>query len=492
MTDTQGVLGKIGSFIKEVTSEFRSLDRSDLSHDASQPSKLAPGACLHFANEADLETRADFSGARDLPSRLRESARRNMDRQDDLRVSARSVRRSLIARNATDSSQVAGMVRFLIAAAWIAIGIYFYQAHTNAQINDAASLASGMPIADARTLSSVFLTLGGTAGFASIALLLFIFVRSQSLKNEVRSRSENFGMRIAHLLKDYDARLKQHRDALADKARSDDSVVTEVSEAHMTAQEAMLLFEDVGFLADARSAENSDQMRSAIRSYRGYLGSLGGGGGGGAGGAWFEGLIMGTMFGLLLGGGIGFSLLTEITGLSAEDMFDKLDMDMMQGFQQYPSLLLSVLGGGTLFLLAGTISGPISTAVFGVDRDDRLRESLNEIRGVVTGEEAPRAADIARRVDDLSEIFRVRLMNRPNSASISATAPGGRKLADQELDDVPQWRRPKEGPRFVESNFSAMPDRWRTDAFAQYSAKKNRGEPGSKRGFLSFKKSLND
>ena len=438
-----------------------------------------------------------YGQGRDLPTMLQSSARRNTDRINELSDLAAGVRNKLIARADADTSQVAGMLRFFIAAAWIAIGVFYHQARTSALINDAPITSSGMAVEDARTISMTFFTLGGAGALAAIALLLFVAARATSLKGALQSTSQNFGLRIARMLKEYDARLKGHRDALSDKARTDDSVVTEVSEAHVTAQEAMLLYEDITFLTDARSAETDDQMRGAVRSYRHYLATSGGVTGSGAvSAAWAEGLMLGAMIGVLLGGGLGFPLLLDATGYTPVQVLEKLNIELISGFEQYPGLLFAIIGGAVAFLMAGMLAGALSNLAFAPDRQDRLRESLNEIRGAVTGENAPRAADITQRVEDLSEIFRVRLMGRQIGQSLSedapVTAPGGRALSTSETDEIPHWRRPKEGARFVETAFEAAPKSWRTDAYAQYAAKNSSRAPGAKRSLLGLKKDRED
>ncbi|MEL7491449.1 MAG: hypothetical protein AAGJ73_12090 [Pseudomonadota bacterium] len=437
-----------------------------------------------------------YGHGRDLPSMLQTSARRNSDRISELGNLANGVKRTLIARASADTSQVAGMLRLFIAAAWIAVAIYFHQARTSALIDGAGVTKSGMSVADASTIASTFFTLGGAGGLAAIALLMLVIARAISLKADIQSKSQNFGLRVAQMLKDYDARLKDHRDALADKARSDDSVAAEVSEAHVTAQEAMLLYEDVSFLADARAADSDEQMRGAVDTYRDYLSGSGGGAAGAVSAAWTEGLGLGALIGALAGGGFGFSLLLNVSGYSAAEVLERLDFEIISGFEQYPGLLFAIVGGATAFLLAGVLAGALSNLAFAPDRRDRLRESLNEIRGAVTGENAPRAADIARRVEDLSEIFRVRLMGRPIGQALSgdapATAPGGRAVSASQTDDVPHWRRPKEGARFVETAFEAAPRTWRTDAYAQYAAKNSGRAPEAKRSLLGFKKGPRD
>ena len=455
-------------------------------------SLLTPGAATQNPESSDEPQAVTlfpaesgrYGDGQNLPSLLKDSARRNTLRGDELASMAISLRRNLVDRAATDVTQIAAFIRFMVAAGWLVLGAYFFRTHTSAQIAGETTTPGGMPIADAIKVSNTFTQLGSVAIALALLVMIVVAFRNNSLKESIRSKSENFGLRVSQMLKEYDSRLRHYRDALGDQSRSNESVASEVSEAHVTAQEAMLLFEDIPFLVDARAAETSDQMRQAVNAYRGYLASSGPA----IMRSNLEDISLGVTFGWLIGAAMGSQFMLELLGASTVDVLGKLNLQLINGFEQYPTLLAILIGGTILFLVAGVFASSLSAMLFAGERYDRARDSLNEIRGAVTGEEAPRAADIAQRVEDLSEIFRVRLMGKSGGNAISATAPGGRRLAQSEEDEIPHWRRPKEGPRFVETGFQATPSSWRTDAYAQYAAKNSAPEPGAKRRLLGFKK----
>ncbi|MEL7488317.1 MAG: hypothetical protein AAGJ87_14005, partial [Pseudomonadota bacterium] len=83
-----------------------------------------------------------------------------------------------------------------------------------------------------------------------------------------------------------------------------------------------------------------------------------------------------------------------------------------------------------------------------------------------------------------------------DGASARAQAPRSPRAPQQATQDlggdIPRWRRPAEGPRFVETGFAAAPKSWRTDAYAMRATKISTGEPDAKQGFFPRGKQRSD
>jgi|GEM_PF-4499070 len=432
-----------------------------------------------------------YSG-RNLPHLLRESARETLGNVQKLREAASAVDQSRGSLRSLDTTETAGYLRLFVAVGWIFVGGLYYQAHITARAtdNDAVVTASGMPISDAMQISTVFLTLGTAAGLAAIALILANAVMTMRNKDALIKNSQEFGLNIAKMMEMYGKRLNDHRRELDSDKRRDESVLFEVSQAHISAQAAMTMFETLPFLRHISERSNAEEIENAIIAYHNFLRSSRSHAN--AGTVWIEGILMGGSFGILIGIMLGLQFAFKLAGIDTASALSSLNLGLINGFEQYPILLALILGGALLYIFLGIPSDSIAAMTRGKDRRDRVRESMDTALGQITQTGAPNAQQISERVEDLSAIFRVRLMGRQAAPGIAATAPGGRKLADAETDEIPPWRRPKEGPRFVDPTFDAAPKQWRTDAYAQFLAKKSNPSPDAKRSLLGFKKPPQD
>ena len=160
-------------------------------------------------------------------------------------------------------------------------------------------------------------------------------------------------------------------------------------------------------------------------------------------------------------------------------------------FAAFPVSALILLGLGVIYAAAGLI-----VDAFGGRADpsapDRstaalaMRAALSGDTSIDTPSEdqpsAPPPSVMAAKVDEARRLIDGEFGNdsadqwrAPIQSTIDGSAQDG---------EPPRWRRPAEGPRFVETGFSAAPKVWRTDAFAARDGKNHTGEPETKQRFF--------
>ncbi|MEM9706957.1 MAG: hypothetical protein AAF850_12880 [Pseudomonadota bacterium] len=396
-----------------------------------------------------------------LASVLRESAVRNANRSNELRDHGVEIRKGLSARDALDASRVGLSVRLLIVIGWAFFAFQFDRAAVNAKLADVDVTAGGIPVADADAISDLFIQVSGFGIVGVLLMSLLISFQNQQVTRMAQASAQAFGRSFAEMLKSLDTKLQAHRAALADSTQLNEAIATEVSDAHMTAQEAMLLFKEVDFLTGPRVQESEEQIQYALDDYARYLLFCRPVSDSELPKATRRGLTLGFFLGTFIGAFIGFIATVRRFGPPPDELLKQLEQDLGL-MSQYTEMTLLFVFSAVLYLFATVFFGGLAGPIFTGERRKQLRESLNEIRGAVIGAEAPRPADIAQRVEDLNAIFKVRLRGGDTAGRGKINA-GVRPVDTPSLasdDDEPAWRRKPEAPRFVDMAFSSSPKPW--------------------------------
>lgn len=439
-------------------------------------SKQVEGATLA---DDDATKNTAFIGKSSLTSShlyqlLDKSGKTVVDRRRDLQERGEVVYRSLVKRAGGDSTEFANAFRVWVGVFWLGIAAWLYVQTTNAKIAESAVTASGIPLSDAAVMMPIYALLGILAALAGLAIQAFGAARKSFSNDDLINTSENYGHWIATLLAKFDEDLSNHRRKLSDTSLSNDAVLREVSEAHITAEEAVILFNEVPFLV-----EDDEPHHSGLGDYRKYLNDCGlVVSSADTKSSTLAGFIIGAIWGIVVGGIVGGFVITEVLGIDPDRIISKLGLELPNGFNEYPIALFAVIIPTSLLLMADVVGDLLSTGLSRGRRQERLGESLRAIRGAITAAQAPRARDIAQRVEDLSEIFRVRL---------AKVAGGGGNFADEPVE-TPSWRNRDDSPRFVNTGFASAPKPFLADPVNAEKSKKFAPIRETKRGLFGLGK----
>ncbi|MEO0400397.1 MAG: hypothetical protein AAF224_13360 [Pseudomonadota bacterium] len=437
-------------------------------------------------NSADAETAASYDdnqpddqddGTR-LWRVLKRSAHTIAMRSRRLGLSATKVFHSLEERREGDVVFTAQFIRIVLALTLGGgLALWFDRSVIEARIAGAdtlssAGLAAGMPLADAVVFIKVYgyAALGGAA-FAVAGLIPALFL-GQLTNEKHLGRAEQMGVAIAEMLKRINETLAGHRAALEERAMNADAVQTEVSRAHIAAEEAALLFQEVDFLiyepreggllnrpTDGAQRSFEDYLLNASITPRPRRGALG---------AWLVGVLFGgfvaTVFCVVsLASIIKSSLATPAEALGAPS-----DLILLG----YPQHLAIVAGGVLVYLAAGIFARPLADALMFGARKARSAAALTAVRGAVTSAEAPNAKDIALQVEALNAIFQERIAASRSKATLTGAGPRrDHTYADETQSSIlasaaaapapSTWRADGDANRrFVDSGFQAAPKQW--------------------------------
>ncbi len=411
------------------------------------PEKTAPpdpeslfGALAHIG----LSGGAAPAGGEALLDVLTHNARETSGRLEILKKDARRIGHALNARREADALEMTQRTRIFIAVVWGAAAFWVLWPHIVARLSGAPLPLFALPIDDALVLGQIFGVLFGLGAVAGYTPYLIGMLNGRFSMRGIVDRSGEYGRRLAAMLKFLDNRLLDHRNALTRPESTDAAVAAEVARAHVTAQSAIQVYEELGFVVDDQPDGHSSGDEAA-RRYAHYLEGAAVHAEDALYGRYLAGLTGGLIAGLVFGAffGIVWALLQFgiALGKTLGDAVEPLG-----GLDRYPdALALIVFGALTYFFLAGPIGAILDEIAGRRPRRARLDTSLRVIRSALTADQAPRARDIAQRVEDLSEIFRTRLAR---GAGGPASAHQGEDLA---------WRKQPEAPRFVEQSFAAAP-----------------------------------
>lgn len=397
-----------------------------------------------------------------LGAMMEDAARAMKARADAIRNEANRLNSEISARIEGEVTLRTQGARVAIGLVWAAVAGRLYVLGLNARAADAATLPSGMPVPDAMVLAQTFGTLAAIAvGVAFlIATMTSVFGRGDNKK--VRTYGETLGLAIADAAHDFDRTLTELRHAM-DRRRDPADAVKDLSRAHITALEACVYFREMAFLTNA-------QGQQAHRYFKGFLSRPA------SNPHPAPVLVLGAILGAFM-----FKVYLVLTTPAVPNP-DAVPL----AITSYPWALALLFLGGLAYAAAGIIFSVLGPAITG-DTGTRAREeALDALRGAFTSREAPRPADIIRRIDDAVDVFRARVGGRGAGTSRDhaagdfdpASNHSGGHLDENGLE--PSWRNRDSSARFVDSGFQAAPKSWRVDFFND----PERREPGAKRDQL--------
>lgn len=448
-------------------------DKSKAGKDKAAKAR-APRTPGPTAADFSVDDQLDGAASSPLFRLLDQSGNAINQRRTDLQKGANEILKNLVSRNYADGLAAANILRVWIGVGWALMAGWLYVQTTNAKIAGADATSAGLAVGDAATMALIFAVMALLAAITGLAPLGLASAKKAFSNDAIIKASDDYGRWVASILMEFDRRLQGHRDQLGDQGLSDTALLRAVSLAHITAEEAVVLFKEMSFLTDQET-----DLRSSTDAYRHYLNQSGQTSASATGMA--AGLL-GFIFGAAAGISLGGVVLSQALGLSPGRVLDKLGIEPIGGFEQYPLAFLALLMPAGLLLAAGQLGDLFTFAAMRGERDRRLAESLTTVRSAITAAQAPRARDIAQRVDDLSEIFRARL----------AKTAGNHGAVDDLPAPSPSWRQRDttrdQGPRFVNTGFTAAPKPFLADIHAPRNGKNIGPVRETKRGLFGLGK----
>lgn len=362
-----------------------------------------------------------------LGAELERSAREITHRQARLEDEAMRLAATIGERLDGEATLITQGLRFCIVAFWTVLAVTLAWISRGGDANWAAWIGP-VTQADAYVLARAFAILAGAGFIVAFAVAALVFALGKGDNNRVRARAAWLGSEAGAFALEFDNELKRLRDAMDDRKENPSAAVSELSRMHLTALEAAAFFRSMQFLTDERD--------EAIRQFRGFLRGAGGGGA-----SIFEAYLLGLLSGVFF---MGFLTPAQI----------RLPVDIPDFSANYPWAVLSMLLGGFVFAIAGLIVNLVrGVLTAGAGRQARS-EALDAVRSGFVSRNAPRIESVIQRIEDAVDVFQARLAGwRPKSA-----------LGPEPETETPSWRKPPEGPRFVETSFAAAPKAFLAEA----------------------------
>ena len=301
---------------------------------------------------------------------------------------------------------------------------------------------------------------------------------------KLRRVGQQFGDDLAAIAREFNDDLKIFREKVANGARSAGTIVPAVSQAHLTALEARVFFNDIGFLTTVDDHNADDKYRQFIQRYSTTAGI-----------GTFEALLV-AMLMLFIGIALGFFYgWKKFNATPAEPT--------VLAIMQYPWAADALLWGGVLFLFTGLIVDGLFGLFSGPHLAKARKAALDSVRSAYTAQEAPLVTEVVRQVEDVVEILRASLGGGGSNSSLNPSetltdierqspAYARQSMAAKQNQapdgDGQTWRGRDSSVRFVETSFTGSPKTWRTDAYAKKFTEKstrqtrsNRRDPQAKR-----------
>ena len=414
------------------------------------------------------EDSGDSPAALPLSMLLERSAHNIVIHARDLRDRTNVLVDSIGARAGGEVTLATQSLRFIIGGVWLLTAIWLYLSGSGALSGSLSAISSGMPAEEAMTLARTFLPIGIAGIGVAMAVAALVAATGNGANDKVRREAHDLGLFIAETAREFDNDLTHMREEMNRRGNPADAVV-DLSHAHLTALEATAYFREISFLT---GTEGED----AKLRFRHFLSRPSAGGS--------------TIGGFLLGLAAGAIIVTMFAGPKPELPV----VSALPDIAKYPWAANLLLFGGILYALAGAIlsiaGGAISAGAVSKARD----EALDSLRGAFTSREAPRPADVIRRIEDAVDVFRARVGGRAVGAARSAQNGPAAATFDHngDGDDIPAWRKRDSSAQFVETSFQAAPQTWRADAYAKKFKGDDPEKTGSKRGLLGLKKPPRD
>ncbi|GAB4523961.1 MAG: hypothetical protein Kow00133_12040 [Amphiplicatus sp.] len=421
-------------------------------------------AKLLFPARPDAAAGGRVDADRPLRARLEQSAENIAGYQKALRARAGEVWRAVIERRDGFARNVAYYLRVLIGIALAGVALHL----DRASLTDGMTIFGPMSVGEpnhAAIVSAVFFWFGALLAAGGLVGLLFVAAAGDADNRKVQARARRLGGEAAAIALRIDAALAAAREEM-DRQHAQDRparAVNALSQAHLIALEAATLFRTLGVLND-RPGEPADE--AARRRFAEFLRESAAPDDAPQAGA-FLAVLAALAIGFAFG--YGFAYVQLVSGPESPQQADAASL-----LKLYPAAAQTLLGAGLIYALLGWIFDQLRVVVAADARRQALVEALDAARSPFTGENAPRMDDIAQRIEDALAVY-IAWVERP------AAKPKGEASFAAADDDAPAWRRPPEGPRFVETGFQAAPKTFRADPPGAGSEKKSRRGTGPKR-----------
>lgn len=366
-----------------------------------------------------------------LGDSLQASAKHIADSQIKLAERARMLSRALNDRLDGEVTLIAQGLRIMIATVWAFFAFILAWTYLT---RDPSWTAFVGPIApgDAALLSQAFAIIAG-AGMAVAFLRAFIvFSLGKGNNNLLRARSSELGDEAAEIALEFDRELDRWRRAMDGRQHNPADAVQDLSRAHLTALEAAVFFRSIQFLTDAERGEAALKFRGYLKRHQG-----GGGNGGAAIPFFFFGFFFGAVYVSTL-----YPAPPAVLGNVP-----------IPTIANYPWALLLILGGALVYALSGLLVDSFRGVFTGPAERQARDEALDAVRSGFIAKNAPRIESVIQRIVDALDVYKARVA-------------GARKTTDSthhSAEEIPEWRRGPEPPRFVETPFAAAPKAWRTN-----------------------------
>ncbi len=440
----------------------------------------APSFDLSLMSSSLNDTSASLSSERPASRRLAPLLDNSLSNIDSRKNTLNNARRELInefeRRWRGDISLLTQRLRGLIAALWLTAGILLGITGLTAAAQNMQMIA-GLPLQDIGSLSRLFLIIGLAGGIGALVFSIALRMRGMVDNNRLQNHSRDFGELLADLSRSIDGELRTYKEQITSDSQTPDSMIANVSRAHLTALEAKLLFQPIDFL----TMRDEEQARNGFSSYVTQASNS-------SGGVLFVSMFL-SLLGLAMGTGLGYLLFSP----GSEALLSKLLAGpnfSISGYALIDILFLTSLIG---YAFAGLFSNSLG-ALLGPQGmlSKGTADALDAIRSAFFAAEAPTPDDIIDHVENISEILKARLSATSNGGGRSHHSGHDNQTQDVgsasfSNDEVPAWRRPKEAPRFVDPGFQSAPQSWRADPHLDLDGKNISRRSGAKRSLFSFK-----
>ncbi|MEE2690879.1 MAG: hypothetical protein VX640_04975 [Pseudomonadota bacterium] len=382
---------------------------------APDPAKLFFPSERGFAG--DGSARPDTS----LGFELSRSANDIVGRQVSLSEKAGALSSAIAERLDGETSLITQGFRIIIAMMWAFFAITLLWISRGGAAPWAAWMGAVAP-GDAAILARAF-TIIAAAGLAvPFVVGLVVWALGKSDNNALRAKSAELGREAGALALDFDAELDRLRRDMDARKENPAAAVIELSRAHLTALEAAVFFRRLQFLTEPDRYEASLKFRGFLRGTAAPAGK-------------FEAFLLGLLTGVFA---YGMIAPTPI----------QIPIDLPAGFlESYPWAVTSILVGAFFFAIVGLVVSLMRGVLTAPAERQARSEALDAVRSGFVGMNAPSIESLIRRIEDALDVYQARL---------SGFRPSGAHAADAAAE-TPAWRKPPEGPRFVDTGFAAAP-----------------------------------
>ena len=382
-------------------------------------------------------------------------------RGKSLSAARRALAGELSARVGAEGRLVAQALRLTVGVIWLCIAIVLL-------VKSGQPVGAGLAPGEAGVLARVFFMAGVPASILAIAVA--IYVQSTRGNNQrVRQAADRLGREIAAEAKALDHDISGLVQSIS-RGGSLGADIENLSKAQYKAIEAQMFFRGLRFLTPETHQQSMDDLKRFLAS-TGQASVL---------------VVFATAFSL--GAGLSYLVFAERGGYGGGPMPDIF---------LYPGYVLTLLIGGSVYLLAGVMSD-ILAPVFGAVRRRALEDALDAVRGAFIANDAPRFAEIVRRVDDAMAVLQSRAEALERDAARGPARSGGADLQGQTHTDCSPrahvdgpsdlaWRDRDSSAQFVDVRFQAAPKPFALDSESKQPA---RSDPAHNRDKSHRKKWL--